>query len=277
MSKKKAISIWCFRWIGLVLLIGALYWLICYLSSAGSAVEPMDIIFIKTKDDADCTLLINRDKTVMIDTGEETDYDAIIEVLEQYHVDKIDCMILTHPDKDHIGSALSLLKNYTVELVVEPYYNLANDRFETINDWIEAERIDCLIPTRERKIVLGDMRLTIYPPEEFSYDNDNNYSLALKISHGENDLFFAGDAVRKRTEELLKLPLENVDLYKMSYHGREYEGSQALLEKLNPEYVVVTARKAESEIENMLIGLNVYYTVGTGACFSSDGERITVK
>ena len=80
--------------------------------------------------------------------------------------------------------------------------------------------------------------------------------------------------MRKRTEELLKLPLRDVDLYKMSYHGREYSGTQQLLEQLNPEYVVVTAKAADQEVEAALNGRKVYYTVGRGAAFVCDGIQI---
>ena len=274
MRKIRAAAAWMLRVIGLLLLAGGLYWLIGWLSEPGTAVEPMEIIFIGTEDDADCTLLINRDKTVMIDTGEAQDYEAISQTLKAYGISRIDCLILTHPDKDHIGNALEILKNYSVSQVVEPYYDLENDRYEAVNDWIEAERVSCLIPTRERKLILGDMRLTVYPPEKFSYDNDNNYSLAVHVSHGNTQLFFAGDAMRKRTEELLELSVENVDLYKMSYHGRGYDGVEALLEKMSPDIVVVTARQAEPEGEELLAGYQVYYTVNAGAWFVSDGERL---
>lgn len=277
MNKKITVISWVLRFLGIVLLIGLMYWVIDYTSSPHGSVQPMDIIFVPTEDDADCAILINRDRAVVIDTGEAEDYPFIAKVLQQYGIGHIDCLILTHPDKDHIGSALEILQNYTVDLVVQPYYGLENDRYEELNDWLETEGIPCLIPTRERNLVFGDMRLKIYPPEKFSYDNDNNYSLAVSIEHGRTSMFFAGDAMRKRTEELLELSIQNVDLYKMSYHGRNYTGSAQLLEKLNPKFVIVTARQADAELEPALQGRNVFYTVGSGAAFYSDGSQIREK
>ena len=52
---------------------------------------------------ADCAILLSQDTCVMIDTGEEQDAEHILTLLEQEQVEKIDCLILTHPDKDHIG------------------------------------------------------------------------------------------------------------------------------------------------------------------------------
>ena len=274
MSRRREGLFWILRMIGIVVLACGMYALIHILSSSGGPVEPMKILFAPTEDDADCTILINRDKTVMIDTGEAGDFAAIDKILKENDITSIDCLILTHPDKDHIGSALEIMENYEVKQVVEPYYDLENERYEAVNDRIGSENIPCLIPTRERKIVLGDMKLTIYPPEEFVYDNDNNYSLAVLISHGEKTLFFPGDAMRKRTEELMGLPVENVDLYKMSYHGRDHEGAKELLEKLDPKILVITASEAEPEVESLLDGKTVFYTVPSGAAFISDGERI---
>ena len=274
MSNIKNAAVMALRGAGIVFLILILYLAVHYISSPHGSVQPMDIVFVPTENDADCTLLMNSGKTVMIDTGESGDYNTIAGLLEKYKINRIDCLILTHPDKDHIGNALELLKNYDVSMVIEPYYDLDNDRNTELNQWIEASGISCMVPTRERNLVFGDMQLKVYPPEQFYYDNDNNYSLAVSVEHGEKKLFFAGDAVRKRTEELLKLPVRDVDLYKMSYHGREYSGTQQLLEQLNPEYVVVTAKAADQEVEAALNGRKVYYTVGRGAAFVCDGIQI---
>lgn len=277
MSRVRAAVIFFLRIIGVLALVFFLFMGINYFTSPHGSIEGMDIVFAGTEEEADCTLLMNRGYTVMIDTGEAQDFDNIQRLLRAYRISRIDCLILTHPDKDHIGSALSILKNYEVGLVVEPYYDQPNERYEEINDYIEAEALKCLVLSRERSLVYGDMNLRIYPPQEFSYDKDNSYSLVTSVQHGNNRLFFAGDAMRKRTEEIMSLPVENVNLYKMSYHGRYYKGGIELLEKLNPDIVVITSRESDDKYEQFLERRKVYYTVRNDVCFYSDGRSILLK
>lgn len=264
------------RVIGIISLVGCLMGAFIYLSQPSDKVEKMEVIFIKTKDDADCTLLLNRDKTIMIDTGELQDFDHIQEVLNQYNIKKIDCLILTHPDKDHIGSALEIAKNYSLGMVIEPYYAKEDERFDTFNQYLEDNRVNRLILSRNRHFVYGDINFIVSPPNEYEYNNDNNYSLAIQIKHQNISMFFAGDAEKKRTAELLALFLSPVDLYKASYHGRDYEGANDLLKVLQPKEVIITAKEAGRDLKKQLEIMNchVYSTLEGDIHYTSDGNII---
>lgn len=264
------------RIIGVLAIIGGLLSFLLVVSKPPINVEKMELIFIKTKDDADCTLLLNRDKVVMIDTGELQDYEHIHEVLNKYAIDKIDCLILTHPDKDHIGSALKIVENYQVGVVIKPYYAKEDERYDTLNRYLEEHRIQSLVLSRNRHLVYGDISLVVYPPNDFEYNNDNNYSLAVKVEHQELTMFFAGDAEKKRTEELLSLSLPTVDLYKASYHGRDYEGTVDLLNVLKPEKVVISAVTAGNELSDAIdaMGCTLYSSRIADVYFVSDGRSI---
>lgn len=272
--KNKGILI--LRILGVLCLIAFMTASLVYLSKPSDMVEKMELIFIKTKDDADCTLLLNRDKVVMIDTGELQDYEHIHEVLNKYAIDKIDCLILTHPDKDHIGSALKIVENYQVGVVIKPYYAKEDERYDTLNRYLEEHRIQSLVLSRNRHLVYGDISLVVYPPNDFEYNNDNNYSLAVKVEHQELTMFFAGDAEKKRTEELLSLSLPTVDLYKASYHGRDYEGTVDLLNVLKPEKVVISAVTAGNELSDAIdaMGCTLYSSRIADVYFVSDGRSI---
>lgn len=264
------------RILGVFCLIAFMTASLVYLSKPSATVEKMEVVFIETKDDADCTLLLSRDKVVMIDTGEEQDYEHINEVLNKYEIKKIDCMILTHPDKDHIGSALKIVENYEVGVIIKPYYAKEDVRHDTLNRYLEEHRIQSLVLSRNRHLVYGDISLIIYPPNDFEYNNDNNYSLAVKVEHQDISMFFAGDAIKKRTEEILSLTLPTVDLYKASYHGRDYEGAVDLLNVLKPEKVVISAVTPGNELSGAInaMGCTLYSSRSADVYFVSDGKSI---
>lgn len=266
------------RAVGLALLVAVLFLALESSMAPSQPKQPADFFFLQTADDADCTLLISGGKSVLIDTGEAQDYEAVCALLKQQNVARIDCMILTHPDKDHIGSALALSQAYPIGLVIEPYYAKEKDSYQTLNDALDAQGVSRLVLARPRNLTYGDLRLTVYPPEETNYQNDNNYSLAIEVRHGEASLFFAGDAYVARTKELLKLPLHAVDLYHASYHGRDYENGPLLLQALTPQYVIVTADSAGKDTQQCCaaLGSQVFCTASGIVHMQSDGSALTL-
>ena len=264
------------RFLGLVLLTGGLAFALLQVMAPGEPKDKADFFFLKTVEDADCTLLLSDGKSILIDTGEAQDYEAICTLLRQQNLERIDCLILTHPDKDHIGSAQALAQDYPIGLVVQPYYAKEKDSFQALNDALDAQKIPRLILSRSRNFTYGDLRLTVYPPEKNNYQNDNNYSLAVEVKHGQTSLFFAGDAYTARTQELLRLPLHAVDLYHASYHGRAYKNGPLLLETLMPRYVIVTSDHAGEETLRCCdaIDSQVFYTASGTLHLQSDGHEI---
>lgn len=82
--------------------------------------------------------------------------------------------------------------------------------------------------------------------------------------------------MKKRTKELIEEELPAVDVYKMAYHGREYKGFDLLFQRLNPAYTVVTAKRAEEKVEEVLkeSGTTVLYTRNTDIAFETDGKQL---
>lgn len=240
--------------------------------------EEAEIIFAGTLEDADCAILISRDSCIVIDTGEEQDGMHIAELLEEKGVSTIDCLILTHPDKDHIGGAAHLLDVFSVKSVIVPYYTHNNSRYDNLQYLLEEKEVAVITPARSREFVYGELTIRIWPPEEFYYDKDNNYSLATLVRHGENRMFFAGDAQKQRMLEILTYPLGEVDLYKVSYHGRNLTTGARLILQLQPKYAVVTAAAPEPEIAQALeaVEAEVFCTLKKDVRFLSNGTEIKV-
>lgn len=261
--------------VGVCVLLGAFaMFLLC--PGSREDVQPAKILFAGTEDDADCAILLSQDTCVMIDTGEEQDAEHILTLLEQEQVEKIDCLILTHPDKDHIGGAPALMEALSVDRIVVPDYGQEKESYETLIETAEAlgSSITVMAPAHSRDLRFGDLSLCIWPPEEAYYEKDNDYSLAVLVRHGGVKMFFAGDAQKRRMKELLTYSLPKVDLYKVSYHGRDLTTGARLIGSIRPRYAVVTADAPGPEIEQALrlAGAQVYCTRGQDAVFVSDGE-----
>jgi len=266
------------RGFAVILLIGVMLGLIYGLNMLSKPeYDPLlNIAFVGTGEDADCIVIWQSDFAMMIDTGEAADAPDILEFLEEQGIHKLDYLILTHPDKDHIGSAVEIVHMLDVYMAVQPYYQKANDRLGSLNTRMTQEKVKVVIPSRVLHYSFDDVQIFIYPPREKHYDDDNNYSLGILIKHGDVNLFFPGDAEGKRLTEMLELDLPETDLLKFPHHGRYHDASKEMLTRLSPAYGVVTSNIVSTRLRAVCEGLGteLYFTVDNTVRFVSDGAAL---
>lgn len=85
-------------------------------------ISPIDIqiddsklnIFYFYVGQADCTLIMNKGKVMLIDVGEDTDGELIVQFLKRIGVSQIDYLIATHSDDDHIGGMKDIVNNFPI-------------------------------------------------------------------------------------------------------------------------------------------------------------------
>lgn len=236
------------------------------------------VLFAGTQEDADCAILLSLDTCVVIDTGEEQDAEHILELLEKEGVEQIDCLILTHPAQEHIGGAHTLIESMSVQMIVVPYYGEQKDNYDMLLADAKELGISILTPARSRELNYGELSFRIWPPQETYYEKDNDYSLAVLVRHGDVEMFFAGDAQKKRMEEISTYNLPQVDLYKVSCHGRNLTAGAQFIEEICPQYAIVTSVAPEREIEQPLlsVGAQIVCTGKKDALFVSDGKTIKI-
>lgn len=278
MNRAKQAGIWLLRCLALCLtgLMLAAGWL---LFENGKVSEQAEFIFVGTQDDADCAILLSKGYCVVIDTGEEQDGEHIVQTLTDYGVEKIDCLILSHPDKDHVGGASLLIESFPVTQVLTPYYDYSDgdkEPYQLFLEQAQVQGVPVVTMSRDKQYVFGELKLRVYVPEKFHYDQSNDVSLAVLAQHADVKVFYAGDAEKERLKELLRYGIGEVDLYKTAHHGRESGKGVKLIRLLHPQYAVVTAEEPEEEIAEAYreTGTQVFCTVTQDVRFVSDGSTI---
>ncbi|MGL5259915.1 MAG: ComEC/Rec2 family competence protein [Lachnospiraceae bacterium] len=243
-----------------------------------TAKEDLRVVFIKTQNDADCTLLIQQNNAVLIDAGEEVDAEHILNVLKKEGVEKLDYIILTHNDKDHIGGVKYIVQNISTQMVVQSYIGRTTDLSIDLESYLESQKITVYKPTNVKKIYVSQMQIVVYPPLEKQYKDDNNTSLAVFVQHNKVKMFFAGDCLRKRSEELMKFNIKNVDLYHVAHHGRANRASDELFLSLAPKFAIVTAKQADEIIIESaeICNSKILYTLDQEYQFISDGSMLNL-
>ena len=236
-----------------------------------------DITFVGTENDADCCIMISDGSCLVIDTGEEADGPHIAGILREKGIETINCLILSHPDNDHIGGASLLADSFDIEMVIMPYFGKYRISYTSLLNRFTDAGAEQIFPAKESSLSVGDLSLTVYPPENNYYDQDNDYSLAVLVRHGEVNMFFPGDAEKIRLKEIASISLPDIDLLKVPHHGRSSSAASDFIQRISAPVAIVNAASAESKVQNALekTGAAVYYTVGSDQHFTSDGETLT--
>lgn len=237
---------------------------------------------------ADAILIDSNGSTLLIDTGEDEDAAEILEYLNKEGIQKIDTLIFSHFDKDHVGGADKLIENIEVSKVYQPAYEEDSGQFEEYKDSVEANGIEVFSlggGSEEQNIQCGELEVKIYPAVEETYKDKNDYSLAVSILHGDNRFLFTGDAEEERLKEMLKgdtgLDLQH-DFLKIPHHGRIEDNSASFLDAVVPKYAVITCSDKNPPDEELLDLLeekkiSSYLTSNGNIYVESDGETITVR
>lgn len=229
---------------------------------------------------ADGMVIQTQNHTIVIDCGEKSDGSKMRRCLNALGVEKIDYMILTHYDQDHIGGASKVIDNFEVSHILAPdYAHSESSEFRKLTESMTEKNLDFEFVKQDTSIILDDAKFIIYPSESDSYleGDDNNFSLVTRLQHHENIFLFTADAMYERLEEIMDLG--DCTFLKEPYHGKELKNLGKFLDAVTPEYAVISTSEeylAESTITALQErDIETYLTYEQGNMeFISDGKTL---
>lgn len=211
-------------------------------SGIQSAAEPELVLDVFAVGKADAMLLTLGDVHVMIDTGENGDGQELCDALAERGVEKLELLILTHFDKDHIGGADKILQRVPVDEVRMPDYVVRTEEYEELTEALAAVETTVIRQSEDAQFSMGGAEFTIWASDvAYNGDNDNELSLVTKVSIGGKSYLFAGDAEEEWLNHLV-FSLRNLtcDVLKVPHHGGKDDSTFALLTVTMPQYAIVT-------------------------------------
>ena len=190
-----------------------------------------------------CVLLASGGTYALVDCGSGSSwYDAgelTAHQLKTRGCNKLDYLILSHYDKDHISGVAGLLARMDVAevLVTEG----ADDKAvrAAVLETAAAHESEVRTVNEKTELALGKARLRVFPP--VGDENDNERSLAVLASLGEQDLLLTGDMDRAAEKALLAAwDLPDIEYLAAGHHGAKSSTSAELLDALQPEVVCIS-------------------------------------
>ena len=232
----------------------------------------------------DATLITCGGHAMLIDTGDDTKGTAIQNYLQKQKITKLDYLVLTHPDTDHIGGAPVIITKFDIGNVFVSNFEKDNKTYQKLIQSLDDKRIKALTPKVNSKYTLGTAGITILAPGG-TYNDPNDASIALLLKNGRRSFLFTGDAGEDAEKDILKTGIDiSADVYKVGHHGSKYSTSTAFFEAVDPFYAVISCGEGNSyghphaETLNTLRtnGVLVYRTDEAGTIVAStDGKSIS--
>lgn len=175
-------------------------------------------------------------------TPYEVGRQVVVPFLKGKGINKIDKLILTHGDSDHMEGAEEIVKEISVE---EIHVTPNSIEKEVFNDLIEEAK-KRKIPIKEQMAgtswKVADVEFHYLWPMETNYEG-NNDSLVMYMKKGDFEALFTGDLEQEGEMELIKLfpNIRNIDLLKAGHHGSKTSSSETFLKHLMPTVTIFSA------------------------------------
>ena len=210
---------------------------------------------------------------ILIDTGGVKNYidntvnervgEKIVSYLNSLGINKIDYLILSHGDFDHIGNFYIIQNKINIKNVVfncAEFNDLEKDIIKNINSYCSC--ID--------GIKLNGYVFSFLNTKKFNNENDN--SSVIYFNYFNYKFLFMGDAgVEKEKDILDKYNLSNVDVLKIGHHGSKTSSSKEFINEINPNYSIISVGKnnryghPNKEVLNNLSNSKIYRTDQDGS------------
>lgn len=216
--------------------------------------------------EADCHLIkypYNKN-TILIDTG-KNEYkikNEVIPYLKSIGIKKIDYLIITHGDEDHIGGSITLINNFQVKNVILNKGTFTDIEKELIKN-LNKKKIPYQININ--KINLSNH--TIYLLNNTKYNNENDNSIITYFTYQKYKFLYMGDASINTEDNLLEnYNLNNISILKVGHHGSNTSSSKDFISQINPSISLISVGEnniyhhPNKEVINNLSKSRIYRT-----------------
>lgn len=214
-------------------------------------------IFFLDVGQGDCAVIKTPEgKNIMIDTSGVPEYRGsfdtaemiVLPFLRRYGINRLDLVLLSHPDDDHIGGMSTLLDEIDIRLVVDSCQDKVSDlTYLNILQKIKEKNIPLICARKGMKIDLSkDLEILIFHPDNELLENTksdtNNNSIVCQLRFKEFKVLFTGDLEEEGENRLLAEDFNlKSHILKVAHHGSKDATSSSFLERVNPEIAVISA------------------------------------
>ena len=212
----------------------------------------LKINFIDVGQGDSCLIVTPHNKKILIDGGGSENYDVgkntLIPYLLARKIKKIDYIIISHFDTDHVGGILSVMKELKVKKVIISKQGEDSENFQKFNDIVREKKIKVEVVNKGDKLKIEKgLYFDILWPNSSRFVSENilnNNSIVCKLQYKNFSMLFTGDIEKIAEKRILQEYKNNTNIFnstvlKVAHHGSKTSSIQEFLDVTKPTIAVI--------------------------------------
>lgn len=198
----------------------------------------------------------NKNRSKSEDTGEDEKFEAdlltigetvVSEFLWERGYSKIDYILATHADTDHLQGLIDVAENFQIKAALFGRIPKNDEDFIKLTKVLERKKIPLIVLSRGDILDFDGAKVEILHPDADNSESaisDNNHSIVLRIIFGNKRLLFTGDIEKETEHKLSQNPIFlQADVVKVPHHGSRTSSIQSFVTSINADYAIIPVGK----------------------------------
>lgn len=160
---------------------------------------------------------------------------------------KIDYILATHADTDHIQGLTDVAKNFKVRAAFFGRTPFKDKDFAELYEVLQKKKIEPIMISQGDELEIGGAKIQFLFPEKDESEkaiSDNNHSVVLRIVFGAKKFLFTGDIEKETESKLLQNPsFLKADVVKVAHHGSKTSSLENFIKATEAEYAIIPVGK----------------------------------
>jgi len=202
--------------------------------------DTVNVHFIDVGQGASQLIIGPTGKTILIDAGNNSEEEKMVAYIKKQNIYKIDILVGTHPDADHIGGLDAVINNFDIGKIYMPRVASNTKTYEDVLTAIKMKNLK--VTTAKAGLTLDwetDASVQMIAPLS-TYEDTNEMSAVIKLTYGHTSFLLMGDAEAKSEADILKSGVNvKADVLLIGHHGSNSSTSPKFLNAVDPSYAVI--------------------------------------
>lgn len=180
-------------------------------------------------------------KTMLVDAGGKGAGKTVVGYLRAQGVQKLDYVVATHPDADHIGGLIAVLNSISIKEFIDSGKIHTSQTYEEMLQLIHDKNIRYTVPAPGDKLSLDPtMKVEVLASDE-NASNNNDASIVLRVAYHNISLLLMGDAEQGMEQQLLNSGVDvEATILKAGHHGSNTSSSASFIKAVSPQATILS-------------------------------------
>lgn len=210
------------------------------ISKAEASTKNLKVHFIDVGQGDAIFVQAPRGKTMLVDGGSKASGDEVVAFLKEKGIKRLDYVVATHPDADHIGGLIEVLETFKVRHFINSGKAHSSETYEELLTLVDKKDIDYIVAeTWDTYKLDSKMTVRVLHADEEAEEN-NDASIVLNLTYNKVSFLLMADASLEIEKEIRKKYDVEATVLKVGHHGADTSSSAKFISDVNPEVAILS-------------------------------------